>query len=114
MQRVSHDLLWAAGLLEGEGAFYTTVPSSGLAKGRIQCQMPDPEVLGRLRSVLGTGLVNGPYCQSKRSFAEGSLVWTYQINRQAEVARIAKSLKPHMSRRRQNQIADMLEEMGEL
>ncbi len=107
------DLLWAAGLLEGEGAFCITTPPSGLRKGRIQCQGVDPEVLDRLRETLGTGHVNGPY-DHRAPTAERRLSWTYQINRQADVARVARALKPHMSRRRQNQIARMLDAMGEL
>lgn len=106
--------MWAAGLLEGDGAFCVTPLPNGLRRGRIQCHCRDPEVLERLRDALGAGLVNGPYAHAGRADDERGLTWTFQINRQAEVARVARLLKRRMSRRRQNQIARMLDAMGEL
>ncbi|MHC4946776.1 MAG: hypothetical protein ACYTG1_00730 [Planctomycetota bacterium] len=103
-------LLWAAGLLEADGAFYVTRSSAGRIRGRIQCRMTEPDVLARLVSALDAGRVNGPYGRSSGSMG-AKMTWVFQINRQADVARVARALKQHMGRRRQGQIAEMLEAM---
>jgi hypothetical protein len=100
---------WVAGFLEADGAFYVT-RSRGVLRGRIQCRSADREVLARLRRVVGGGRINGPYDSAEGSRGK-KLTWLFQVNRQSDVLRIACRLKPHMSKRRQNQIGVMLDAM---
>jgi hypothetical protein len=102
---------WAAGLLEANGAFYVSRSSRGEARGRIQCRLPDEDVLLRLRHALGAGRVNGPYGTPEGSMGR-RLTWVFQVNRQRDVERIASQLKPWMGGRRQGQIGTMLDAMA--
>ena len=105
--QLDRDRMWVAGLLEADGAFYVTRRASGVHRGRIQCRMADSDVLERLRRVLDAGCLNGPY--SAPDGARGQkLTWVYQVNRQEDVARVARQLMPEMGRRRQQQISEML------
>jgi hypothetical protein len=102
-------MAWAAGLLEAQGAFYVT--GRRRDRGRIQCRMADLDVLQRLHRTLGAGTLNGPYSSSGGSLGH-KLTWVFQLNRQDHVDRVARTLKPLMGHRRQDQIAAMLRAMG--
>jgi hypothetical protein len=90
-----------------------TTTRTGATRGGIQYRSADHDVLQRLASTLGSGRVNGPYGSSPGSFG-GGLTWLFQVNRQADLVRVARRLKPHMGRRRAQQIAEMLTSMGEV
>lgn len=103
------EVAWAAGFLDGECCFH-----SREAKGKrhayymtltLSVTQKEPELLYRLQSVLGCGVVNGPYTQEGRYthysfrvtgydkvYAVAKLVWPYlgvHKKRQAKAA-IAK------------------------
>lgn len=60
------NLHWIAGLLEGEGCFTIKNPKTGTKRSvMVTCHMTDKDVLDRLRTVIGYGLLLGPYSNGK-------------------------------------------------
>ena len=86
------DLLWLAGLLDGEGTFY-----SCCGQPRIECTMSDKDTILRAAGIMGAG--SGRAATSSAG-TEMHRVWA--TTTRAGV--IMKALRPHMSKRRQGQI----------
>ena len=99
------DLLWMAGLLEGEGSFIVR-RKKGAA---IQCNMTDEDVLLKLAQCAGVGNVTGPYEPSGKSSRRK--VWAWGVRRCLEVEALMRALRPYMGRRRQAQIDVALKQL---
>lgn len=91
------DLLWLAGLLEGEGCF-------DLQKGtypRIRLSMTDRDVVGRAASLMDTGV------RLSIRHAPNKSTWHAELQGERAAA-IMEELLPYMGARRSQRIADSL------
>ena len=99
------DLMWVAGLLEGEGCFYVqkshaTHPTK--ARPRIQIQMTDEDVIARAARILE--------CGYNRSLPPSRRKPTYVIAvTGAKATALMRQLLPHMGERRSAKIREILE-----
>jgi hypothetical protein len=95
---LSHDnLLWLAGLLEGEGAFLKGAPSSP-RRPQISVEMTDEDVVAHVAAVLGVTYF---------SVAPRRQPWkpSYRLAiRGAPAVRVMQAIRPFMGARRQLQI----------
>lgn len=101
---------WVAGLLEGEGWFGTwTTPRHKKSYARIAVQMTDEDVVRRLHTVTGVGVVGGPYPKGvgKKD------TWRWYASAQSDVIELLHILHPLMGTRRQQKIESILLEIGE-
>jgi hypothetical protein len=99
------DLMWCAGLLEGEGSIssYTkTVKNSTYPIVQLQCGLHkrDKDVLERLQNLLG-GTITGPYTSGLSKEEPIMLMWG--IYRLGDIKLILEQLYPHFGARRQAQ-----------
>ena len=102
------DLHYVAGLLEGEGAFYT-YKNNRHHTIVIDVGMTDYEPLAKIKQLCG-GWLGGPYKPTVKG-KDGSLrkvFWRWQLYHRLEVIELIQNLFPLMSPRRQNQITLML------
>ncbi len=93
------DLAWAAGLLEGEGCFHTT-----LDRPRISVNMTDEDVLLRLQKVLGCGRLSGPH-----TYGLGHKpVWRYDLSRQDQVYAVTAAVYSQLGERRRAKARELI------
>jgi hypothetical protein len=105
------DLLWVAGLLEGEGCFllHRDRQSWGGHKyvyyrPRVICAMTDRDVIERLQRVTGMGRI-----AIGRATAPGHKpYWRWTVSRDGDAIRLMKALYPHMGERRRAKIDEIL------
>ena len=96
------DIVWAAGLFEGEGCihFKTDRPNQRV----LSISMTDKDVMERFVDVVGYGNLNGPYMAklSTKPF------WKWQLYKGTEVLRILKMFLPHFGKRRSEKALEAL------
>lgn len=101
MPLLIQDLYWVAGLIEGEGHF-------GLRRqGRdlfIQVAMTDCDVIDRLHSILGFGIMRKPSL-----LPSGKTVYCWSVTKQSQAAGLMMTLLPIMGERRAAKIRKCLE-----
>lgn len=91
------DLLWLAGLLEGEGSF----DAQRGRYPRIRLAMTDRDVVGRAASLMDTSI--------RLSLHPAPVKATWHAEIQGDrAARIMREILPHMGARRSQRIADVL------
>lgn len=101
------NLLWVAGLAEGEGYFGTGFTKHNKKKDIVYPQISfqlalherDKDVLDRLHSIVGFGKTYGPYKNTKN----GAMIY-YRVDRAENVYAVSCALFPFMGLRRQEQI----------
>lgn len=99
------DIVWLAGLLEGEGCFYM----NQLRKkryARIHLDMVDRDIIARVADLFGSK-VNGPYK------TKGQDIWFSSISGKKSIGWML-TLYPLMGARRQTKILSILKEVGYL
>lgn len=94
------ELMWLAGLLEGEGSFLKGPPSQPHIP-RISLQMTDGDVVSRAADLMQVGHKVKP---RRRQNPNWKPVYQAVLTGKRAVA-LMKALKPHMGARRQTQIA---------
>jgi len=98
------DLTWAAGLLEGEGCFYTQHARRYPA---VKCNMTDRDVVVRLYRLFGVGHLQ--YIHTPFMRARGWKVqWSWQVQAQADARRVMRLVLPYMGKRRTAKIKELL------
>lgn len=102
------DLIWLAGILEGEGSFdvQRNKQKSGnvLQYARLQCRMTDEDVMQRVARILDRPL-NGPYLpKNPKHKPFWNVKWTAARGLFFDWLR---ALQPLMGRRRQSEIATL-------
>ena len=101
------DLLWLAGLLEGEGSFMKGVPSKPNSP-IISCQMTDEDIIERVANLFSVS-----YC--KRKVSEKNPKWNdlYSVMlRGKRAVAIMQKLKPLMVKRRRLQIEAAIDDFN--
>lgn len=99
------ELLWVAGLLEGEGSFLISGKRYHRGQPKVSMGSVDRDVIDRIHAL--TGEVGGVYEKTKRTKG-GKRFFLWSINRQDDAVALMKQLRPHMSSRRQGQIDECL------
>lgn len=101
-------LAWAAGLIEGEGAFCLTTSGRQMQDGKrsigtyVRVVMIDEDTIQRVRDVFGVGQL-GMYHHSHR-LGKLPLYYWHVANRK-DVANVINAVYPFLSRRRRTQAA---------
>ena len=110
---INIELAWAAGVIEGEGCFsYHPAKGGRKAYVRIQVGMTDLDILQRLHSISGVGVVNGPYLYKRKNGSPAKPIWSWAVQKQADVAWLLMQLRPWMGERRTDRIDECLTLMG--
>jgi len=103
------DLMWVVGLLEGEGSFYVA-SHGGQLRPKVVCNMTDEDVISRLHITTGIGSVS--VYKYKRPNCKDAYHW--QVAAVQDVLALCKLVRPHMGKRRQGQIDNVLSRLKEL
>jgi len=100
-------LAWLAGLLEGEGSFFTTTSRTGghvYRYPQIRVNMTDRDVIERVAALFGTGVYTSrPYGVSRKTSYKAILTGL-------GAADLMRALRPLMGERRQSKIDEVLAE----
>ena len=103
------DIVWAAGLFEGEGCIY-------IHPNKIYVQliihMTDVDVMERYVDVVGYGKLNGPYKDSKNTRFKPW--WQWNVYKGSEVLRILKMFLPHLGKRRSEKAIEAINHLNEI
>ena len=95
------EIMWVAGLLEGEGSFEYRASHSP----RISCASTDLDVLERIKEYTGSGYI---YEQGKQK-SHHKFVWVWVVHGKDAVV-IMEFIKPHMLKRRSQKIDGVLDD----
>lgn len=109
------NIVWAAGLLEGEGCFSRHLrKSNGQIGYAIHCEMTDEDVVRKLHSIFKVGTVvprlNISGRKDKRTRKQS---WIWSVQNKAGVVQVLSQIKPYMCSRRLEKINLMLGELCE-
>ena len=101
------DIIWAAGLLEGEGYFgayptYTRIDESKGYKIVVECGMTDEDVIDRLHAIVPWA------CRDGKSYKGKKEMYRIRLNQADKVYAFVVALYPFMGERRQEQIRDIV------
>jgi len=96
---------WLAGIVEGEGTFGRT----GRPGGQIRVVMTDQDVVRRLQSLTGLGLVHN----RGRRAAHHKTVWEWAVTRRENVCTLALELAPLLLMRRRTAIEFIMRAGGQ-
>jgi hypothetical protein len=88
---VEIDIVWAAGLLEGEGSFFI---KTGTHLPMVACQMTDEDVIQRLGGIFG-----GPLFSPAKQAEHHKQSWKWQVTGKL-AAHVMRTVRPHMGLRR--------------
>jgi hypothetical protein len=103
------DIVWAAGLFEGEGCI-STPARNNLKQRMVYIGMTDKDVMERFVSVVGYGNLNGP------KWAKNSTkpLWQWSVEKRSEVLRILKMFLPHLGIRRAEKAIEAITHLNEI
>jgi hypothetical protein len=101
------DIVWAAGLFEGEGSIHmkTDRPRQRV----LSIGMTDKDVMERFVDVVGYGNLQGPYIAKLRK-----PFWKWQLYKKTEVLRILKLFLPHFGKRRAEKAIEAINHLNEI
>tara|TARA_B100000902_G_scaffold334562_1_gene333782 strand:- start:687 stop:1043 length:357 start_codon:yes stop_codon:yes gene_type:complete len=101
------DIVWAAGLFEGEGCINNKKQDR---QRNITVAMCDKDVMERFVDVIGYGNLNGPYLNklSTKPF------WRWDCAKKSEVLRILKMFLPHLGKRRAEKAIEAITHLNEI
>lgn len=96
---MENDIIWAAGLLEGEGTFVEKNNHSV----NVSCHMTDLDVLEKLKSIFGGSI----YLTTKRK-DHWKQAWVWSMNGK-DAIKVMTTIRPYMMSRRSQRIDDLVE-----
>lgn len=108
-----HNIIWAAGLLEGEGCFSKHVrKSNNKVEYAIHCEMTDEDVINKLHSIFNVGTVvqrlNISGRTDKRTRKQS---WIWSVQNKAGILHVLKSIQPYMFQRRLIKINEIIKDL---
>ena len=103
------DIVWAAGLFEGEGCISFDHRSPNTRT--VQMKMTDLDVMERYVDVVGYGKLRGPY-KEKRPGTKP--FWQHSVYKGSEVLRILKMFLPHLGKRRAKKAIEAINHLHEI
>ena len=104
------DIVWAAGLFEGEGYIYIH-KSKGYNYWSIGIEMSDKDVMERYASVIGSDLLRPRKTWSKMETKQS---WIVNTSKKTEVLRILKMFLPHFGKRRAEKAIEAINHLHEI
>ncbi len=90
---MSQQIAWAAGVFEGEGCIYILKCRPHCAN--LQVSMTDLDILQRLQQLFG-----GNIYEKKKQQPHHKPLWTWQLARKKEIAKVLTQLLPWFGERR--------------
>lgn len=96
-------LVWAAGVLEGEGCFTMKTNNAGRDKPAVSCKMTDLDVLENLKEVFGVGHIYEVATENHWKDA-----WTWDVQARADAIAVMEDVLPFMHGRRRAKILSIL------
>ena len=103
------DIVWAAGLFEGEGSI--THAANYPHKKQLSIGMTDKDVMERFVDVVGHGKLYGPYCYKKSGNRKP--YWQWKAYKSSEILRILKMFLPHFGKRRAEKAIEAINHLHE-
>jgi hypothetical protein len=100
------DAAWLAGIIEGEGTF-------SLNSGKypqVSVMMADRDIVDRCHTVTGFGTINGPINHPRSQ----KPLFTWQVSRKRDIARLLLLIYPMLGERRQRRVAEIVGPLAEL
>ena len=101
------DIVWAAGLFEGEGCIYIYPTKTSV---QLIIKMTDVDVMERYVDVIGYGNLYGPKCYQKGT----KPYWRSTVTKRSEVLRILKMFLPHLGKRRAEKAIEAINTLHEI
>lgn len=99
------NIAWLAGLLEGEGCFYSRRRGKdGVALG-IALTMTDEDVVRHAATVGGCGIISGPW---KSKHAHHKPFWRWTVSRQRDAYAVAVAVYGFLGSRRRSAVRDII------
>ena len=98
---------WAAGLFEGEGTICAVKAGNTMAL-RIAIGMVDKDIIDRFHSIVGVGVVNGPYAGRKQNHKP---IWYWRLGRRSEQIEFVSRIWPYLGERRRQQVIETYEKI---
>ena len=95
------EIIWLAGLLEGEGCFYAQ-PQKGRDYPAIKLQMVDEDIVCRVAALLGTTATKAPPQTEERQETFYTRIYGWPA------VDVMESIYPYMGVRRQKRIDDLI------
>ena len=104
------DIVWAAGLFEGEGSI--TFDRNNQHTRKLSMSMTDKDVMERFVDVVGYGNLRGPYRYEK----SGNKLpyWQWAFSKKKEVVRILKMFLPYFGKRRSERAIEAITHLNEI
>jgi hypothetical protein len=94
-------LLWASGLIEGEGCFILSKDKrSNYHKTAIQVEMTDLDTLEQLKAILGGTIIESNYPSKFKNHPNAKFSWRWYIHKQKEVFDCLLKIMPYLKARR--------------
>jgi len=103
------DIVWAAGLFEGEGCIY--VPSNRPNGCCLQLEMSDLDVIEKYAKIVESDLVRPRKTLNK---TQKKQTWILAITKRSEVLRILKMFLPHFGKRRAEKAIEAINHLNEI
>ena len=104
------DIVWAAGLFEGEGCI--TYQSKYPNTRTINISSTDFDIIERFINVVGYGSLLGPYISEKSGNKKH--YWSWAVSKRTEVLRILKMFLPHFGQRRSEKAIEAINHLNEI
>ena len=102
------DIVWAAGLFEGEGCIHT--PKTQPNQRQASIEMTDKDVMERFVDVVGYGKLNGPYWRKLST----KPTWCWKLKKKVELLRVLKMFLPHFGKRRAEKAIEAINHLNEI
>jgi hypothetical protein len=104
------ELMWVAGLLEGEGCFRLFRDTQRwrdrkyvYLRPRVVCAMTDRDVIDRLHAVTGIGRV----ALGRTTKPGYKTYWQWIVSRDSDALELMRTVYPHMGERRRHKIEEI-------
>ena len=105
------DIVWAAGLFEGEGYISTNTKTKTNHYWCIGIEMTDKDVLDRYANVIGSNLLRPRKTMKKLQKKQS---WIVVTTKRSEVLRILKMFLPHFGKRRAAKAIEAINHLHEI
>jgi hypothetical protein len=107
------EIIWAAGLFEGEGSFvFTSVPGKKYGqrwtRSQVSLHTTDKDVLERFVRAVGFGTINGPYTYVTKKVPIRKPSWYWSVGGHEKVQAIVGLFWPWLGVRRKAKAKEVL------
>lgn len=94
---------YVAGIMDGEGHFYMTGPSQGIAYSRVRVRVTDQCIIKYLKQITGIGSVYEQRpSQRRKDGEEKRLVYEWTVIKRADVRELLQTIHPYLILKKKN------------